>query len=435
MTNINDYSLDLSFGSTDRKILKDLKNLFIYICVTRFSCYYKSYVDYKQQINALNNTKRTYKKLHGKTSSEYQKNQAIRRDRFNACFTVPNNILKDIRGYYRDENKKLHLRPLQPFINYLISHHFLSKVANKGCKHNAAFKNENEKTTSRHWTNKYFLNEKLWHKLLKNDKLKDLTTFQTSAKLKKLIGIYYKKLNKDELENAMTKQEKIDWQAKYDRGETCMTVEEKEKLDALRKRKNDKRKMTIAKKAAKETIADYAKLQTEIEQLNAKIEQLQAENEQLKKLKDLNSDIDENNAKSMIQQTQQTQIAKQVQPIQQVQQAASIDNSDIEEAEAEKEINNKFEIEKEKIDQIYRAHFNDLNNLLQKRVSINELGIITAQKILNSYKQQFKLIKPKETYVDTNKSAKNKKMFENAYAQILMSYKSEIANLKQQFRQ
>lgn len=428
----NDYRLDLSFGSTDRKILKDLKNLFIYICVTRFSCYYKSYDNYKSQISALNNTKSTYKKLHGKTSPEYQKNQAIRRDRFNSCFTVPNTILKDIRGYYRDENKKLHLRPLQPFINYLISHHFLSKVANKGCKHNAAFKNENEKTTSRHWTNKYFLNEKLWHKLLKNDKLKDLTTFQTSTKLKKLIGIYYKKLSKEELENAMTKQEKIDWQAKYDRGETCMTVEEKEKLDALRKRKNDKRKMTIAKKAAKETIADYAKLQTEIEQLNAKIEQLQAENERLKQLKDLNSDIEEANAKSMIQQTQQTQTPKQVQ---QVQQTSIIDNSDIEEAEAEKEINNKFEIEKEKIAQIYRAHFNALNNLLQKRVSINELGVITAQKILNGYKQQFKLIKPKETYVDTNKSAKNKKMFENAYAQILMSYKSEIADLKQKFRQ
>ena len=428
MKNI-DYRLDLSFGSTDRKILKDLKNLFIYICVTRFSCYYKSYDNYKQQISALNNTKSTYKKLHGKTSSEYKKNQAIRRDRFNACFTVPNAILKDIRGYYRDENKKLHLRPLQPFINYLISHHFLSTVANKGCKHNAAFKNENEKTTSRHWTNKYFLNEKLWHKLLKNDKLKDLTTFQTSTKLKKLIGIYYKKLSKEELENAMTKQEKIDWQAKYDRGETCMTVEEKEKLDALRKRKNDKRKMTIAKKAAKETIADYAKLQTEIEQLNAKIEQLQAENERLKQLKDLNSDIDEVNSKSMIQQTQ---TAKQVQ---QVQQTSTIDNSDIEEAEAEKEINNKFEIEKEKIAQIYRAHFNELNNLLQKRVSTNELGVITAQKILNSYKQQFNLIKPKETYVDTNKSAKNKKLFENAYAQILMSYKSEIADLKQKFRQ
>ena len=317
----------------------------------------------------------------------------------------------------------------------MISHHFLSKVANKGCKHNAAFKNENEKTTSRHWTNKYFLNEKLWHKLLKNDKLKDLTTFQTSTKLKKLIGIYYKKFNKEELETAMTKQEKIDWQAKYDRGETCMTVEEKEKLDALRKRKNDKRKMTIAKKAAKETIADYAKLQTEIVQLNAKIEQLQAENEQLKKLKDLNSDIDEANSKSMIQQTQPTQPTQTAKQVQQAQQTSIIDNSDIEEAEAEKEIYNKFEIEKEKIAQRYIAHFNDLNNLLQKRVSTNELGVITAQKILNSFKQQFKLTKPKETYVDTNKSAKNKKLFENAYAQILMSYKSEIAKLRQKFRQ
>ena len=135
-------------------------------------------------------------------------------------------------------------------------------------------------------------------------------------------------------ENKMTKAEKEQYEKEYAEGKHSLSLKDYLKFEAKKKRRADKHRMTIAKKAAKETIADYAKLQTEIAQLNAKIEQLQAENEQLKKLKDLNSDIEEANAKSMIQQTQHTQTPKQVQPIQQVQQTSIIDNSDIDESKS-----------------------------------------------------------------------------------------------------
>ena len=135
-------------------------------------------------------------------------------------------------------------------------------------------------------------------------------------------------------ENKMTKAEKEQYEKEYAEGKHSLSLKDYLKFEAKKKRRADKHRMTIAKKAAKETIADYAKLQTEIAQLNAKIEQLQAENELLKKLKDLNSDIEEANAKSMIQQTQHTQTPKQVQPIQQVQQTSIIDNSDIDESKS-----------------------------------------------------------------------------------------------------
>ena len=140
--------------------------------------------------------------------------------------------------------------------------------------------------------------------------------------------------HKAKKENKMTKAEKEQYEREYAEGKHSLSLKDYLKFEAKKKRRADKHRMTIAKKAAKETLSDYAKLQTEIQQLNAKIEQLQAENARLKKLKDLNSDIEEANAKSMIQQTQQTQTAKQTQPIQQVQQTAIIDNSDIDESKS-----------------------------------------------------------------------------------------------------
>lgn len=72
-------------------------------------------------------------------------------------------------------------------------------------------------------------------------------------------------------EKEMTKKEKQDWQAKYDRGETCMTPDEVERLEAKRKRSNDKRKMTIAAKAARNAIGDFAAMMTEIEMLKGQV--------------------------------------------------------------------------------------------------------------------------------------------------------------------
>lgn len=125
-------------------------------------------------------------------------------------------------------------------------------------------------------------------------------------------------------ENKMTKAEKEQYEKEYAEGKHSLSLKDYLKFEAKKKRRADKHRMTIAKKAAKETLSDYAKLQLENAQLKAEIERL-------KQLKDLNSDIAETNAKSMIQQTQQTQTPKQVQ---QVQQTAIIDNSDIDESKS-----------------------------------------------------------------------------------------------------
>lgn len=140
-------------------------------------------------------------------------------------------------------------------------------------------------------------------------------------------------------ENKMTKAEKEQYEKEYAEGKHSLSLKDYLKFEAKKKRRADKHRMTIAKKAAKETLSDYAKLQLENAQLKAEIERL-------KQLKDLNSDIEEAEAQSMIQptqstqptqQTQQTQTAKQVQQVQQVQQAQQtsiIDNSDIDESKS-----------------------------------------------------------------------------------------------------
>lgn len=84
--------------------------------------------------------------------------------------------------------------------------------------------------------------------------------------------------------NTMTKKQEKQYQKEYEEGKHALTLEQYYKDQAKKKRQNDKRRMTIAKKAAKATLKDYAEMQM-------KIQQLEAENKYLKSLKDLNSDI------------------------------------------------------------------------------------------------------------------------------------------------
>lgn len=88
-------------------------------------------------------------------------------------------------------------------------------------------------------------------------------------------------------ENKMTKAEKEQYEKEYAEGKHSLSLKDYLKFEAKKKRRADKHRMTIAKKAAKETLSDYVKLQTENAQLKAEIERL-------KQLKDLNSDIDNN---------------------------------------------------------------------------------------------------------------------------------------------
>ena len=102
---------------------------------------------------------------------------------------------------------------------------------------------------------------------------------------------------KAEKENFMKKYKKIDghteseWNELHKSGKLACTWEQACKAEWKKERRADKHRMTIAKKAAKQTIADYAKLEMENMQLKKEIEYLKNEIEYLKQHKDLNSDI------------------------------------------------------------------------------------------------------------------------------------------------
>lgn len=94
------------------------------------------------------------------------------------------------------------------------------------------------------------------------------------------------------LGTTMTKKQKEEYQKEYDEGKHLLTLEDYQKDMLKQKRCEDKRKMTIAKKAARETLSDYAKIQTELQQKDAIIKEKDAEIIRLKQLKDTNSDIE-----------------------------------------------------------------------------------------------------------------------------------------------
>lgn len=85
-------------------------------------------------------------------------------------------------------------------------------------------------------------------------------------------------------ENIMTKKQKEQYQKEYDEGKHALTLEQFLKQEQKKKKAIDKHRMTIAKKAAKQTLAEYAKLQMENEMLKNEIARP-------KMLKDDNSDI------------------------------------------------------------------------------------------------------------------------------------------------
>ena len=95
----------------------------------------------------------------------------------------------------------------------------------------------------------------------------------------------------------MTKQEKEIYQKEYEEGKRSVPLEKYIRDEQKKQRSLDKRRMTIAKKAAKETLTEYAALQTKanmLEALNAEkddeIKILRQQNEELRNLLKKNSD-------------------------------------------------------------------------------------------------------------------------------------------------
>lgn len=88
------------------------------------------------------------------------------------------------------------------------------------------------------------------------------------------------------LETTMTKKEKEQYEKEYAEGKHQLSLKEYEADLRKKKRRADKHKMTIAKKAARATMKEYAEMAMELEKAKAKIAYLE-------ELKDKDSDIDD----------------------------------------------------------------------------------------------------------------------------------------------
>lgn len=95
----------------------------------------------------------------------------------------------------------------------------------------------------------------------------------------------------------MTKKEKEQYEKDYKEGKHTLTLEEHIKDEQKKQRSLDKRRMTIAKKAAKQTLAEYAAVQTKanmLEVMNAEkdeeIKGLKQQNDELRRLLQRNAE-------------------------------------------------------------------------------------------------------------------------------------------------
>lgn len=98
----------------------------------------------------------------------------------------------------------------------------------------------------------------------------------------------FKKAKKENEENTMTKEEKIQYQKDYEAGLKAFPLETILKAEARNKRAAGRRLKTRIKKLTQQAMVEE---ELEIRRLKNEIETLRAENSRLKSLKDLNSDI------------------------------------------------------------------------------------------------------------------------------------------------
>ena len=88
------------------------------------------------------------------------------------------------------------------------------------------------------------------------------------------------------LETIMTKKEKEQYEKEYAEGKHMLSLKEYEADQRKKKRRADKHRLTIAKKAARATMKEYAEMAMELEKAKAKIAYLE-------ELKDKDSDIED----------------------------------------------------------------------------------------------------------------------------------------------
>lgn len=107
-------------------------------------------------------------------------------------------------------------------------------------------------------------------------------TYSIEARRAIFEGLNLYKRNMKELN--MTKAQKEQYNKEYAEGKHLLTLEEYIKDEAKKRRRADRHRMSIAKKAAKQTMKEYASMAIELEKAKAEIDRL-------KSCKDIDSDI------------------------------------------------------------------------------------------------------------------------------------------------
>lgn len=239
----------------------DLEKVLTFIIVSTIKKYYGD----------INTLKKVYSKIvSGESTSREQVDFC---SRFK-CLSVDE--YRKILGQSKDANGKWQWIKLADVQKYFTEHLHYQRHFNK-------YFHKTGKTFSVHGY--WYIDFNKVNELLSND---DVFNVKSS---------FYSKLQRIFIDtlvfkgNYMTKAQKEQYLKEYNEGKHALTLEQYIKEQAKKRRSADKRRMTIAKKAAKETLADYAVLQTKANMLeadnNAKDELIRSQQAEIAELRKL----------------------------------------------------------------------------------------------------------------------------------------------------
>lgn len=96
---------DKTYRAIPPERITRVKKLIYYVCGHRVKMYYGTLDDFlktMEDMSRWNRYSRQQKQAYQKTWSKI----AIERNRFNACLSIPRELIADILGFYRDANGK-----------------------------------------------------------------------------------------------------------------------------------------------------------------------------------------------------------------------------------------------------------------------------------------------------------------------------------------
>ena len=185
------------------RAVKDFKTLIIYFDVTRpqYESTFKTdgKFDVKKLESILKYLNRGTSRLTKDELPRYNKlSRAV-----NLTFGIPRELINKVMGEHVDENGRHHRIPSSTIIKSFIDKEFI-RVEKNGAKVRKDKKSGTYKCVC-YWHRKYFLyDRKYWHRLLADDRYKDINTFpHASERVKRIIKEWSKSIVKNDSKSAV----------------------------------------------------------------------------------------------------------------------------------------------------------------------------------------------------------------------------------------